>query len=91
MPTYTQIKDLVEASLDGVRTIERSINRTKDLTGGYKAKISFNASNGKMSVSIDGPHQVINRIPPRVIINYAQVLNKVKRWMDDQEPDFPAL
>jgi len=91
MPTFTQTKDELKASVDNVRNIESTINREKALGSGYTAKIQFNVKNANVGVMLDGPEDAISRIPPLVIIAYAQVLNKVRRWMADQEPDFPTL
>jgi len=91
MPTYTQTKLAIKESVDEIKIIENSIKREKPLGGSYKAIIQFNGRNGKVRVDFVGPQKIISKIPPLVLISYAQVLNKVRKWMNDEEPDFPTL
>jgi len=91
MPTYTETRSEIVASAANIASIESAINRRKDIGGGYQALIVFSGKSGRVTTTLKGAQTDVNRIPNAVLIKYAQVLNKVRRWMDDLEADFPTL
>ena len=91
MPTFTETKNAASSAMAQVRALEASLSRTKDLGSGYRAIVSFSAKGNKVDVEFHGPNDNIRKIPREVLIRYGLVLNKVRKWMNDEEPDFPAL
>lgn len=91
MPTYTQTRNTVTASQSEVNQIKSNIRRTKDLGNGYQVKIEYRVDVNKVRARFTGPSKTVDRIPHAVIIKYAQVLNRINKWLNDEEPDFPEL
>lgn len=91
MPTYTQVQAQANASTEALKTIKTGIDRVIPLSGGYSMKVVFQVKNSTVDAKMIGPHSDINRIPYNVVIQYAQKLNLIRRWMQDLEPDFPSL
>lgn len=89
MPTYTETVDAIKLNSDAIKSVR--IARTKDLGDGYRANVKLDTRTFKVAINIKGPNSDIRRIPKKVIVNYAAVLLKVKRWVDDLEPDMPTL
>ena len=72
--------------------IRSQVERVKDLGSGYKVRVKLRAGNRpRIETVFIGPQKNINRIPESVIIEYADVLSKVDRWLNDLETDMPRL
>ena len=91
MPTYSETKALLSKSSGDIAVIKANIQREKVYTGGYKTVVRLNRRSANIDVSLKGPKQLINQIPEGVLIKHAQVLNKIRKWLNDEESDFPAL
>jgi len=91
MPNYTQTRTLLANAQDGADAVKSTIDRVVNLSNSYKVKVRLNVRNGQVTTRLIGQNLNANQMPPAVVIQYGRLLAKVKRWMNDEEPDFPTL
>ncbi len=91
MPTRSEIKAQIDSARTSLHTLKSGIPNSKDLGQGYHASLILRNRDAGIDIGLYGPARKVNDIPHDVIIEYAKVLNKVRRWEANLEPDFPAL
>lgn len=89
MATYDDVKTSLSANAQNEKEIVSSVDRKIQLTNGYTALISIDTDHATVKTMLDGKYSDINKIPLKVIIDYAAVLDQVDKWQKGEVADLP--